>query len=201
MIEKGKKYEMETLTFLGWIGGDGAGRSCWDYFDRDGIYLGPDHEGVEPDFYFEGEPNQGKLMKQHVFEKAELGKAPFKFVSYEYKVYQACQGAPIQVGGSCDYCGTGIKHFHWITSADGNRFKVGSECVNKTGDNKLVSETKEGVRRVKAQIKRQKREEKRLEGQRNWCEKHGYGRVTFTEKSEIEKAKREEEKKRSNLIH
>ena len=74
----------------------------------------------------------------HKFEKAGLGKAPFKFLFHEYRIFQACHGAPIQVGGSCDYCGTGISNWYWVKSADGKRFKVGSECIRKTGDKGLI---------------------------------------------------------------
>jgi hypothetical protein len=39
---------------------------------------------------------------------------------------------------------------YWIESADGNRFKVGSECVMKTGDRTMISE----VRRRKLAAKK-----------------------------------------------
>lgn len=73
----------------------------------------------------------------HPFERSGLGKAPFRVVGYERRVFQACQGAPIQVGGSCDHCGTGIIHTFIIQGADGGKFKVGSSCVFKTGDSIL----------------------------------------------------------------
>lgn len=78
----------------------------------------------------------------HVFERAGLGNAPFKVVgSYEMK-WQACPGAPIQPGGSCDYCGQGIMYAVAIRSADGQKFKVGSDCVHKTGDAGLIKQFK-----------------------------------------------------------
>lgn len=70
----------------------------------------------------------------HKFELAGLGKAPFKFIGVEHKVYQACPGAPIQPGGSCDYCATAISYFFWCKSADGKTFKVGCDCIAKVGD-------------------------------------------------------------------
>lgn len=74
----------------------------------------------------------------HCFERAGLGKAPFKIVgSYECK-WRACPGAPIQCGGSCDYCGQGIMYAVAIRSADGKRFKVGCDCVARTGDAGLI---------------------------------------------------------------
>lgn len=72
--------------------------------------------------------------KIHAFEKAGLGKAPFSFVGYEYRTFQACHGAPVQVGGSCDFCGAGLCNMFEIESADGKRFHVGPDCVRKTGD-------------------------------------------------------------------
>lgn len=70
----------------------------------------------------------------HKFEAAGLGKAPFRFSGCEKLVFQACPGAPIQPGGSCDYCGTAISQAFWLTSADGRRFKVGCDCIYKAGD-------------------------------------------------------------------
>ena len=78
----------------------------------------------------------------HVFERAKLGAAPFKFVGMEEKVYQACHGAPVQPGSSCDYCGTAIRYVCWINSKDGKRFKVGTDCVAKTGDAGLIKQLK-----------------------------------------------------------
>lgn len=73
----------------------------------------------------------------HRFEKAGLGKAPFRYTGMHESVYQACPGAPIQPGSSCDYCGTGIRYCFGIRSADGVTSKVGSECIHKHGDDGL----------------------------------------------------------------
>lgn len=74
----------------------------------------------------------------HAFERAGLGKAPFKFVSFGTKTYQACPGAPVQPGSSCDYCGTAISGEFWIKSADGKHSKVGCNCIEKVGDKGLI---------------------------------------------------------------
>lgn len=71
------------------------------------------------------------LKRVHPFERANLGVAPFKYDGYSIEKYQACPGAPIQPGTCCDYCSTGIMEVHYIKSADGRRFKVGSDCINK----------------------------------------------------------------------
>lgn len=77
--------------------------------------------------------------KQHVFEIAGLGKAPFKLVYVEDVYFQeirmAIHGIP---RGSCDYCSTAITTLFYIDSADGKRFHVGCECVKKISDRGLI---------------------------------------------------------------
>lgn len=93
----------------------------------------------------------------HKFEKAGLGKAPFRIVGFEQKTYQACLGAPMQVGGSCDYCGTGIVDMFWLRGIDnGEPFKVGSSCVYKTGDAGLIIPAKNKINALKRQARHQK---------------------------------------------
>jgi len=49
----GEKYDTSTLWCHGWTEGDGSGTGdyyCWDFFDEDCIYLGPDRNGIEPLF-------------------------------------------------------------------------------------------------------------------------------------------------------
>ncbi len=81
-------------------------------------------------------------MQTHPFEAAGLGKAPFRVIGFSVRKYQACQGAPIQPGTSCDFCGTGIMNVYEILSADAHKFVVGCDCVAKTGDVKLAAEVK-----------------------------------------------------------
>lgn len=83
-------------------------------------------------------------MAVHPFEKAGLGKAPFKYVgqvhqdiSYGMANIQiqgpngpiCCQTKP---GGTCDFCGTYIVDMFRIKSADDKTFIVGSDCLLKT---------------------------------------------------------------------
>lgn len=94
----------------------------------------------------------------HVFERAKLGKAPFRVVGYFEKTYQAAPGAPVQTGGSCAYCGTGISLHCRISSNDGREFVVGSDCVARTGDAGLIKSFKthpsvRAARRAKAKAK------------------------------------------------
>ena len=89
----------------------------------------------------------------HPFEAAGLGKAPFRFIGYEESVFQAIPGdpnCPVQAGSSCDCCPASIRHVYWIRSSDGRKFKVGCDCVRKTGDVKLVKAAEAKARAVKA---------------------------------------------------
>jgi hypothetical protein len=70
----------------------------------------------------------------HPFERAKLGLAPFRCTRVTVEKYQACHGAPIQPGTSCDFCGTGIMYAYWIKGSDERpEFKVGCDCVARTG--------------------------------------------------------------------
>lgn len=81
---------------------------------------------------------------QHVFERAGLGTAPFRWLRCEHRVgpiligteggVEHWAGAPGQPMGSCQFCGQGIAECHVIGSADGREFIVGCDCVRKTGD-------------------------------------------------------------------
>jgi hypothetical protein len=95
-------------------------------------------------------------MIVHAFEKAGLGVAPFRFVGVERKAYQACHGAPIQPGGSCQYCGTGIIECCIIRDAEGKTFIVGNVCVRKTNDRGLIDTVKREVSRLRREAKREK---------------------------------------------
>lgn len=89
----------------------------------------------------------------HKFERAGLGKAPFRCVGMVENKFQACPGAPIQPGGSCDYCGAGIMYEFCILSADGRRFKVGCDCVLKTGDAGLAKVVRKQANEAKRAAK------------------------------------------------
>lgn len=98
----------------------------------------------------------------HPFERVGLGRAPFRCVGYQEIVFQAYPGAPTQAGGSCDACGTGIRHAFLIKSADGRSFKVGCDCVEKTGDSALAAEMRNlerSARAKRAAVARQARRE------------------------------------------
>lgn len=81
----------------------------------------------------ENEAHVGK----HAFEVAGLGLAPFRFVGASENVITYPDGTQ-QAGGTCDYCGTGIRLECHILSADGKESKVGCNCIEKVGDNGLL---------------------------------------------------------------
>jgi hypothetical protein len=76
--------------------------------------------------------------KIHRFERAGLGKAPYKFLGLTKSLFQAAPGAPVKAGSSCDFCGTAIVDCCNFQSADGKHFHVGTDCVRKVGDAGLV---------------------------------------------------------------
>jgi len=67
----------------------------------------------------------------HAWERAGLGVAPYRLIGSGAWTYQACPDAPIQPGGSCDYCGQGITNVYFIRAACGSTFHVGCDCVHK----------------------------------------------------------------------
>lgn len=99
----------------------------------------------------------------HRFEAAGLGKAPFRYIGMYEETFQACPGAPVQPGSSCDYCGQGIRYCFSIRSADGKVSKVGSECINKHGDAglKRAHKTDPAVRQHQRDL-RHAREQRKL---------------------------------------
>lgn len=77
----------------------------------------------------------------HPFEKAGLGKAPFRYIgAIEQPLISAgtvvighhmgCQ-VETNPGGTCDYCGMAIINMFRVRSSDGNVFKVGCDCLAK----------------------------------------------------------------------
>lgn len=94
----------------------------------------------------------------HPFEIAGLGESPFRYAGIRENVYSACPGHQ-QAGGTCDYCGQGIRYECVINSHDGKQFVVGMDCVAKLGraDNKLV----EAVKRERLNMERAKRQAER----------------------------------------
>lgn len=92
----------------------------------------------------------------HAFQERGLGVAPFRLVRIFMSRYQACHDAPIQPGSACDYCGTGIMEVCVIRDATGHEFKVGNQCVAKTGDRGLIDTVKREVNKLRTQARHER---------------------------------------------
>ena len=100
----------------------------------------------------------------HPFTAAGLGLAPFAIIGFEGAADRAAinaeraangqQFTSNNCGGSCDYCGMAIFNVFTVRSADGQEFKVGSDCVKKCGDAKLVKVVDEQLRAASKARKR-----------------------------------------------
>lgn len=110
----------------------------------------------------------------HAFEKAGLGKAPFRYLGMVYQdisygllniKVQGANGELIDAqttpGGTCDYCGHYILNMFRIESADGKKFKVGCDCIRKCGDAGLVKIAKDQI----SAAERTKRAEKKIKAE------------------------------------
>lgn len=101
----------------------------------------------------------------HPFEGAKLGRAPFTCVD-------------CTIGEArCAYCTTPLKYLYHITSADGRRFIVGSECVKQTGGAVAGFETfnrqmQARVREMQKQARQQRETQKLAEAAQAWQEAH-----------------------------
>lgn len=115
----------------------------------------------------------------HPFEKAGLGKAPFSCTHVSENVFRLPDGTA-KAGGCCDYCGTGIRWEFWIKGsiAGAKQFKVGCDCVAKTG---WGIEGFEKVRADHTRARRQegaeKRAEKKREARKAWIDEQHAARA------------------------
>lgn len=104
----------------------------------------------------------------HRFEKAGLGKAPFRIIGHEEKRGPIdlgngmTTGSPGQPMGTCDFCGTGIMDCFRIASSDGKTFIVGSVCVGKTGDKGLIKIVKTEISRKRTAQRHAREAEKMI---------------------------------------
>lgn len=112
----------------------------------------------------------------HPFESAGLGIAPFSYVGTSHKVGPIAMGNGVTVGspgqpmGTCEYCGQGIAYCCSIESSDGNRFIVGSDCVEKTyGKGTPIVSTVQRDRRVAERNARKSREATRIAEGIEWA--------------------------------
>lgn len=105
------------------------------------------------------------------FERAGMGLAPFTLRGVEEKVYVAYPGATPQAGGTCDFCGTGIRYVFHIQSADGKKWGVGCECVRHTQDAGLIRRATSEQRNIDRK-NRHAREDKKIAEMKEWFYAH-----------------------------
>ena len=86
----------------------------------------------------------------HPWERSGLGEAPYTYLGMTEHTYQSCPGAPIQAGGTCDYCANGIRYEFAVRSSDGKTFVVGSSCISAVGrEAKILSDSERDLRKHK----------------------------------------------------
>lgn len=103
----------------------------------------------------------------HPFEKSGLGVAPFQCISVRENFIQHPDGST-QAGGCCDYCGTGIRWEYLIRSGDNKSFKVGCDCVEKTGGSSAVIDFKEVRLKLARERRTLKAADRRATRQAQW---------------------------------
>lgn len=109
----------------------------------------------------------------HPFERAKLGKAPFRCIGVRENWYSPTPDVR-QPGGSCDYCGTGILYEYIIAHAgSASTFVVGCDCVRRTGGEELVP----GAREERLKLARGKREAGAAVRRQKWAESYQAGKA------------------------
>jgi len=127
---------------------------------------------------------QDKETMQHVHQWTDqgLGEGPFRLVDViSFPSKSILEANPMaynsqvaelhrQAGGygldglcCCHSCGMGLQHNYIIQNAAGNHFVVGSSCVAKTGDAKLVTKVEAMERKRQQELRRARAEAKRAE--------------------------------------
>lgn len=112
------------------------------------------------------------MVYDHVFK---MGKPPYRLVGFwaapstelqehNPSAYNSeMSSKPACCHFSCDHCGMGISNHFIIEDSTGERFSVGSSCVSKTDDSKLISSVKKKRNELDRLKRRQKREAIHLE--------------------------------------
>lgn len=75
---------------------------------------------------------------------------------------RAMAGRPKVCRFSCDHCGTGIQNHFIIRDSAGKDFCVGSSCIEKLGDTKLVTQAQAMERKRQREIRAEKRRQEQL---------------------------------------
>ena len=90
--------------------------------------------------------NDGETRIVHCFESAGLGTAPFRFTGEVRELVHIVPGCAPKAAGTCDYCGTCIRYAFMVQASGGEQFKVGCDCIRKTGDSALIRQISQAER-------------------------------------------------------
>lgn len=109
-------------------------------------------------------------VRAHPWELAGLGRAPFRYVGMYENLFRMPDGSA-KAGGTCDYCGTGIRYCFKCVSADDKAFVVGCDCIARCHlpAERIVGETEKALKEFKrkaraearAKVHRERAEERR----------------------------------------
>lgn len=94
-----------------------------------------------------------ELRLTHPWQEAGMGVAPYAFAG----CVDAGQGSI----HSCDACGAGIRYLFFVVDGSGREFKVGCDCIEKVGDNRMTSDAIEAKKAIKYQREREAEEARR----------------------------------------
>jgi hypothetical protein len=120
--------------------------------------------------------------KVHPFEMSGLGLAPFRFVgiwtqptineeSSNIEAYNIdMKNRPECCQFMCDHCGTAIMVHCIIENSAGKRYAVGQDCIRKNDAEGCADEALIAVKQRERDIRREKREAKRIRDHENWLD-------------------------------
>ena len=156
-------------------------------------------------------------VKAHPFEISGCGRGPFEFITgfslpssslaeANPEAYNnALRDIPPNLGtGTCAHCGRAIMNNFVIADADGKRFVVGSDCVEKIDDPALGEPVKiaaERMQRAKRRAASDARKEKaRLAYLAQVCNAQGETNAARIARENSERLKEEARRKKAALI-
>lgn len=118
--------------------------------------------------------------------------APFTFIGCTIHKYQACHGAPVQPGTSCDRCGESLMYAFNFRDAAGLEFRLGCDCAARTLPD--YDSHARAMRRSRRAAEVAEMRAGQNERERNENEAAGLGRLTHRELREIAQARHREER-------
>jgi hypothetical protein len=75
----GEEYVVDDLVFAGWSDGQTHAELCaWDFFTTSGRYLGPDEDGLEPEFGSPEPASARRVRRRKPYPRGILSGLPIK---------------------------------------------------------------------------------------------------------------------------